>query len=644
MATENRNNEQQAANLIDLIHYIVRGELDQRDNTVLARVVVCNSDETFNIVVVPDDQTVVERVKSISPDSLKEGDYVYVYKFQNKLSNAIIIAKVGNDATKLRFITTDQYTPLESGSSGGGGGGGGSDKYHTPVYSSGLKIGNGTNVADLFVPYAGSSQNGIVTTGNQEFSGTKTFNKSGGSNGQAIIFKDPSLANARGELGIGLQGWDDCPSLILQDGANDYTQYCNEYILNRVNSSTEYTIQIPRESGEIALKTYVQANPGNTSGTLSSIKIGNTNYAISGSGGSSTNVEINGVSITSNAVADIQAKGTYNATTNKLTTVDSIPTVQATTVVVGNALTNLNSRYLSNYEATLDTSGYVHYDITYGGNQCTEEQARNYMEHMCGSRYLPMYDYEYPKNTIFVFADRSIWKPQYDSTNGLELYRLSTPLALASDITPNYYPTRIYTTGLKISNYSGSDTCELYVPYANGSSQAGVVSTTDQTFSGRKTFDASPVISGIYNATKNGEVAKFSYGSPSGSAVISDGHFIAYGDDDDNDSRKPINNTGFYDLDTAYYNTGIVLYDADDSSEPPYKLSFPGKSGTLATTDDVTVTDVQVNGTSVVSSKIANILTNTAYNASTNKVATMTDISNAISGAEIEIVDLTVLA
>lgn len=40
----------------------------------------------------------------------------------------------------------------------------------------------------------------------------------------------------------------------------------------------------------------------------------------------------------------------------------------------------------------------------------------------------------------------------------------------------------------------------------------------------------------------------------------------------------------------------------------------------------ITITDMQVNGTSVVSNKVGNILTNTAYNESTNKIATMSDI------------------
>ena len=40
----------------------------------------------------------------------------------------------------------------------------------------------------------------------------------------------------------------------------------------------------------------------------------------------------------------------------------------------------------------------------------------------------------------------------------------------------------------------------------------------------------------------------------------------------------------------------------------------------------VNVDDVQINGTSILSSKTANIVTNTAYNASSNKIATMADV------------------
>ena len=42
------------------------------------------------------------------------------------------------------------------------------------------------------------------------------------------------------------------------------------------------------------------------------------------------------------------------------------------------------------------------------------------------------------------------------------------------------------------------------------------------------------------------------------------------------------------------------------------------------------ITDVQIGGTSIVSSKIANIITNSTYNASTNKIATMSDLKDEI--------------
>ena len=45
-----------------------------------------------------------------------------------------------------------------------------------------------------------------------------------------------------------------------------------------------------------------------------------------------------------------------------------------------------------------------------------------------------------------------------------------------------------------------------------------------------------------------------------------------------------------------------------------------------------TITDVQINGTTIVSSTVANFLTNTAYNSSSNKIATMSDtVTNSYS-------------
>ncbi|MBQ6447134.1 MAG: hypothetical protein IJJ10_06680 [Bacillus sp. (in: Bacteria)] len=55
----------------------------------------------------------------------------------------------------------------------------------------------------------------------------------------------------------------------------------------------------------------------------------------------------------------------------------------------------------------------------------TEEEAADYMEYQAGSRYVPKYNYEKPLNSLFIFTtDQSVWKPQYDSTNGLLLYAM----------------------------------------------------------------------------------------------------------------------------------------------------------------------------------------------------------------------------
>jgi len=63
-----------------------------------------------------------------------------------------------------------------------------------------------------------------------------------------------------------------------------------------------------------------------------------------------------------------------------------------------------------------------------------------------------------------------------------------------------------------------------------------------------------------------------------------------------------------------------------------------------------TATDVQINGTSIVSNNQANIITNSAYNASTNKIATMADVDvvnityTVISGTDYEMTISTVSA
>ena len=56
------------------------------------------------------------------------------------------------------------------------------------------------------------------------------------------------------------------------------------------------------------------------------------------------------------------------------------------------------------------------------------------------------------------------------------------------------------------------------------------------------------------------------------------------------------------------------------------------------------VTDVQVNGTSILSSGVANLITNTAYNASSNKLATMSDIPTFSGVNDVKIDNSTIVS
>lgn len=72
----------------------------------------------------------------------------------------------------------------------------------------------------------------------------------------------------------------------------------------------------------------------------------------------------------------------------------------------------------------------------------------------------------------------------------------------------------------------------------------------------------------------------------------------------------------------------------DLSNKPtiPSKVSDLTNDSGFITSSDIPVTDVKVNGTSILSSKIADILTNTAYDSSTNKLATMSDLPKIYYG------------
>lgn len=147
------------------------------------------------------------------------------------------------------------------------------------------------------------------------------------------------------------------------------------------------------------------------SGDGDSIYIGRPSIPVSGV---YTN-EINGILLPDNR------EGEYLATTSDIP--DANDSIVA---LVGNAITNLNGRVFQNYTAVDSTiSGYTVKIIKKNGNKCSEADASDYLKYMTARTYVPTYNYDFPRQVLFIFADASIWKAQYDSSNGLVLYKVN---------------------------------------------------------------------------------------------------------------------------------------------------------------------------------------------------------------------------
>lgn len=188
-------------------------------------------------------------------------------------------------------------------------------------------------------------------------------------------------------------------------------------------------------------------------------------------------------------------------------------------------------------------------------------------------------------------------------------------------------------TSNKIATMSDIPSLSNYVDLTSAQSISGVKTFTNGiSVSGRSAGGGDD--EGIVVGTASNNYAGVCCGSPSGRRAV----FYL----------KPSATSG---NSVWRYNNGSTTYD----------IAHPEKAGTIALTDDIagkqdtlvsgtniktingnsilgsgdltigggTSTDVQINGTSITSGGVANILTNTAYNSSTNKIATMSDVVNA---------------
>lgn len=84
-----------ANNLVSLIREIVREELKNIDKTSICRVISVNTDNTVNLVVLPDTTTVISNILNCSGQKLQTDDIVILFKIRNSINNSFIIAKYG---------------------------------------------------------------------------------------------------------------------------------------------------------------------------------------------------------------------------------------------------------------------------------------------------------------------------------------------------------------------------------------------------------------------------------------------------------------------------------------------------------------------------------------------------------------------
>lgn len=80
-----------AEQLVDLIREIVREEVRKQDNTVPCIVNSVNEDNTVDLCILPDLDTVIKQIPNPNRIDCCEGDTVLLYKVRNQINNSFII-------------------------------------------------------------------------------------------------------------------------------------------------------------------------------------------------------------------------------------------------------------------------------------------------------------------------------------------------------------------------------------------------------------------------------------------------------------------------------------------------------------------------------------------------------------------------
>lgn len=118
------DNVKTATGFVDVVRKMIKQEVEKQDTTKVAIVEGVNSDNTLNVYLPPDRDTVLYNIVNESNYIFQPGDSAVLYAIGNDVANAFVVAKYnakGNGAMLL-FETGDTIGGGASSSGGGGGG------------------------------------------------------------------------------------------------------------------------------------------------------------------------------------------------------------------------------------------------------------------------------------------------------------------------------------------------------------------------------------------------------------------------------------------------------------------------------------------------------------------------------------------
>lgn len=88
------NSDKAANELVDIIRNVIQQELSKIDSTILCQIKQQKDADHYDVAIVPDEEISLRNVVNMTKFDLQVGDYVYVYKIRNQLSNCFICYKI----------------------------------------------------------------------------------------------------------------------------------------------------------------------------------------------------------------------------------------------------------------------------------------------------------------------------------------------------------------------------------------------------------------------------------------------------------------------------------------------------------------------------------------------------------------------